>query len=108
MNLEYVHFQKPVRLPTHQSELGALSIWRGSERDIQHPDNDRPSWHIVLKDRWIEISITDVVKEKLGGNAEKDYVMCVPIENVAWFRALPVQPKKAKAADVSIRAVSNA
>jgi hypothetical protein len=100
MNLEYVTFIKPVKLPTEQSELGALGCFRNSERDHQHPENDKPSWVIILKPAWVEISIADHVKERLGGNEAKDHVLCVPLQNIASFRQRVEAPKLVKSKPV--------
>lgn len=97
MILDSAAFIHPVKLPTHQSELRGISQYRDSERNYQEPDKDEPGWLIVLKDRWIEVSRSDAAKARLGGNAEKDRIVCIPLENVASFVAIGPAPKKTKA-----------
>jgi hypothetical protein len=102
MNLESVDFVHPIYLPSqrNQTEMRSLNHMKDSERHPTEPDTDRPSWVIVLKANWIEISVADHVRERLGSNAEKDQVKCVPLTNVRSFVALPEKAKplaKAKA-----------
>ena len=93
--LEYVRFLHKLKLPTYQTEVEALSIWRDAARDAQHPENDRPAWIIELTATAVSIEIAPHVKERLGGNGEKDHVIHVPLANVAWYRHRDKPPKKA-------------
>ena len=99
MNLESVDFVHPIYLPSqrNQTEVRALNHMKDSERNATQPDTERPSWVIVLKSAWIEISVADHVRERLGTNAEKDQVACVPLTNVRKFVAIPEKAKPAVA-----------
>ena len=88
IQLECVHFIQSLRLPTHQSALGELNMFRDAERDMEHPEKDVPCWDLELGDGCVRISIAKNGKlyRSLGGNREKDFVVCVPLQNVAWYR----------------------